>query len=177
VLSCSCASCAASLANPARGEGPTVGHALGARQDAGHASLHLLSVPCRRRHCPGSPVPTELLFCARPKLSKHPWLHPVMCRAASSSSQPRMPLLHAPVRAGSMYHAPSRHQCVRAKAHRYIRPCFDGAASAVLMPWPWWRLELGTTVVLDATSILSGLICHGACVASQDRSIWSLDGS
>jgi hypothetical protein len=76
-----------------------------------------------------------------------------------------------------MYRAPKRRLCVRAEAHRCIRPRFEGAISAVPMPWPWWRLELGTMVVPDVTSILSGLISHGACVASQDRSIWSLDGS
>jgi hypothetical protein len=46
VLSCSCASCAASLASRARGDGPTMGHAPGTRGDASHASLRLLSMPC-----------------------------------------------------------------------------------------------------------------------------------
>jgi hypothetical protein len=45
VLSCSCASCVASLASPSRGKGPTVGHTSGARRDVGHASLRLLSMP------------------------------------------------------------------------------------------------------------------------------------
>jgi hypothetical protein len=176
-MSCSCASCAASLASPARGKCPTVGHASGVHRDASHASLCLLPVPCRCRRCPGSPVPIEPQCHARPKLSEHPWFHPVVCHAASSSSRPCTPLLHALVHTASTYHAPRHHPCMRAGAWRCIKPCFEGAASAIPMPWPWWQLELGTTVVLDVTSILSGLIYNGACVTSQDRSIWGLNGS
>jgi hypothetical protein len=39
VLSCSYASCAASLASLARGEGSTMGHVLGARRDADHPQV------------------------------------------------------------------------------------------------------------------------------------------
>jgi hypothetical protein len=64
-----------------------------------------------------------------PELSTHPRLHPIVRRAASSSSRPHTRLLHESVHAASTYRAPRRHQRVRARAHRCVRPHFEGSAS------------------------------------------------